>query len=302
MDRSSFERRQRLRHQRMRGLRQSFVAALPIVAGYVVLGIPCGILGVQAGMSLLQIALMSLLFYSGAGQYLIPNMWLASSPIASIAASVSLVNTRQILYGASLARFCERAGKRLSFLFAATVTDESFGVNIERFTHDEDWSFARATGVNLFALASWAFANVIGALAGVLFSVPVALASFAMTSIFLCLLFMQEFNRPAVVAAVVAAAGVLLCKLLGFGGPAIFVGALLGIGAAMLVGVRMRGGGANGGASAAGVGADGVAGGRADGEAGGRASGEASGGGRAGGNDADGVASGGTSDGRGDAP
>jgi 4-azaleucine resistance transporter AzlC len=240
MERKSFK-----RHRWVEGLRQSFVAALPIVAGYVVLGIPCGILGLQAGMNLLQIALMSILFYSGAGQYLIPNLWLTGVPVASIVASVSLVNTRQILYGASLSRFCDRAGKRLSFLFAVTVTDESFGVNIERFTSGEGWSVARATGVNLFALLSWALANIVGALAGALFSVPVALASFAMTSIFLCLLFMQAFSRPAIVAAVVAAAGVLLCKLLNFDGPAIFVGALLGIGAAMLVGLRMKGGGAS---------------------------------------------------------
>jgi 4-azaleucine resistance transporter AzlC len=228
-------------HQRLRGLRQAFVAALPVVGGYIVLGVPCGILCSQAGMSLVQIALMSLLFYSGAGQYLIPNMWLASVPIASIVASVSLVNTRQILYGAALSRFCERAGKRLSFLFAATVTDESFGVNIERFTNDDGWSVSNATGVNLFALASWALANVAGALVGALLSVPVALASFAMTSIFLCLLFTQRFTRPAVVAALVAAAGVFACKLLGFAGPAIFIGAVLGIGAAMLVGSRAKG-------------------------------------------------------------
>jgi predicted branched-subunit amino acid permease len=166
-------------------------------------------------------------------------------PIASIVASVSLVNTRQILYGASLSRFCDCAGKRLSFLFAATVTDESFGVNVERFTGSKGWSVARATGVNLFALLSWTLANIVGAFAGALFSVPVALASFAMTSIFLCLLFMQAFSRSAVVAAVTATAGVFLCKLLNFDGPAIFVGALLGIGAAMLAGLRMRGGGAS---------------------------------------------------------
>ncbi|MDR2197319.1 MAG: AzlC family ABC transporter permease [Coriobacteriales bacterium] len=211
------------------------MAALPIVAGYIVLGVPCGILGAQAGMNLAQITLMSLLFYSGAGQYLIPAMWLAAAPIASIIASVSLVNTRQILYGASLSRFCEHAGKRLSFLFAATLTDESFGVNTERFANDRDWNLARATGVNLFAFVAWALATVIGALAGSLFSVPVALATFAMTSIFLCLLFMQAFSRPAIVAALTAAVGVLICKLLGLAGGAIFIGAVLGIGAAMVV-------------------------------------------------------------------
>ena len=84
--------------------KQAVAAALPIMAGYLVLGIPCGILGGQAGMSLLQVACLSLLFYSGAGQYMIPNMWLSGAPLLSIVASVSLVNTRQILYSASLSR------------------------------------------------------------------------------------------------------------------------------------------------------------------------------------------------------
>jgi predicted branched-subunit amino acid permease len=135
-----------------------------------------------------------------------------------------------------MSRFAEHAGKRLSFLFAATVTDESFGVNLDRFTNEEQWSVSKATGVNLFSLISWTVANVAGALLGALLSVPAALASFAMTSIFLCLLFMQAFNRASVVAVIAAVIGVLVCKLIGLDGPAIFLGALLGIAAAMLVG------------------------------------------------------------------
>ena len=48
--------------------KEAFQAAWPIVLGYIVLGIPCGILGVAAGMDVWMIAIMSLLFYSGAGQ------------------------------------------------------------------------------------------------------------------------------------------------------------------------------------------------------------------------------------------
>ena len=106
-------------------IRQSFSAALPIMLGYVAIGIPCGILSASIGMNELQVFLLSAVFYSGAGQFMIPNMWLAGSPLASIIASVSLVNTRQMLYSASFAPRCERVKKRLAFLFAATVTDES---------------------------------------------------------------------------------------------------------------------------------------------------------------------------------
>ena len=101
--------------------------------GYVAIGVPCGILCASIGLDVVQVVMMSVLFYSGAGQFMIPNMWLAASPVASIVASVSLVNTRQMLYAASFAPRCAGVPKRLAFLFAATVTDESYGVNTARF-------------------------------------------------------------------------------------------------------------------------------------------------------------------------
>lgn len=214
--------------------RQAFLTALPVMTGYVVLGIPCGILGAQAGMSATQMALMSGLFYSGAGQYLIANMWLAGVPVTSIVLSVSLVNSRQVLYAAAMARFCGRAERRLSTLFAATLTDESFGVNLARFTSGKPWSVWEATLVNLFSQSAWILANVAGAVLGAVLPVPAALSSFAMTSIFLCLLCIQPFDRPARSAALVAAVGVCLCKQLGLAEPAILIGALLGVAASLL--------------------------------------------------------------------
>ena len=100
-------------------IRPSLQAALPIMLGYVAIGVPCGILCDSIGLGPLQVFLLSALFYSGAGQFMIPNMWLAGAPIASIVASVSLVNTRQMLYSAAFAPACRGAKKRLSFLFAA---------------------------------------------------------------------------------------------------------------------------------------------------------------------------------------
>lgn len=177
-----------------------------------------------------MVLIMSALFYSGAGQYMIPNMWLAGGPIVSIIASVTLVNSRQMLYGASLSRFCESASKRLVFLFGATVTDESFGVNLARFENGS-WDVRRATVVNLCSQTSWALSCVAGTLVGSLVSVPTAIASFAMTSIFICLLCMQKVEITNVITVLTAVVGVLLCKLIGLTGPAILLGALAGMAA-----------------------------------------------------------------------
>ena len=93
----------------------------------------------------------------------------------------------------------------------------------------------RATVVNLLSLTSWTLSNVVGVLIGSAVGIPLAIASFAMTSIFICLLVTQKVTFENVVAVVVAVLGVYVCKLVGLTGPAILVGAVAGVVAAMLV-------------------------------------------------------------------
>lgn len=211
---------------------QAFNAALPIMLGYVAIGIPCGILSDSIGLGPLEVLLLSVLFYSGAGQFMLSNMWLAGSPALSIIASISLVNTRQMLYSAAFAPACKGAKKRLSFLFAATVTDESYGVNVAKFA-EGNWSVGKACAVNLLSQSSWTISNVVGVLVGNAIGIPLSIAAFAMTSIFICLMVTQKFTLANLIAMVVAALGVFTCKLLGITGPAILIGALLGVAAAL---------------------------------------------------------------------
>ena len=137
--------------------------------------------------------------------------------------------------------------KRLAFFFAATVTDETYGVSTQRFA-EGDWSVDRALMLNLFSQTSWALSNVVGVLVGSALSIPLNIASFAMTSIFICLMVTQKLTSANIVAMVAAMLGVYLAKLLGLTGPAILVGALVGVAAAFafsaIVGKRGSKGGA----------------------------------------------------------
>lgn len=203
------------------------------MAGYVAIGVPAGIMESQVGFNAPMAFLMSMTFYSGAGQFMIPSMWLAGAPLASIIASVSFVNTRQMLYAAAFSPYFTSVRKRLTFLFSATVTDESFGVNLAKF-QEGSWSAGRATLVNLFCMTTWALANVAGVFVGDALSIPTAIAAFAMTSIFICLLVSQKITPVNCIVVAVAAAGVCLLKTVGLSGPAILLGACLGVCAGMI--------------------------------------------------------------------
>ena len=63
--------------------------------------------------------------------------------------------------------------------------------------------------------------------------IPLAIASFAMTSIFICLLVSQKKSSANAIAATGAALGVVACKIAGLGGAAILLGALVGVACAV---------------------------------------------------------------------
>ena len=204
--------------------------------GYVAIGLPCGIMENAIGLSPSICFVVSCTFYSGAGQFMVPNLWLAGTPVAAIIASVSFVNTRQVLYSTAFAPYFARAGRLLSFFFAATVTDESFGVNMERFEQDRTWTPACALAVNICSMLSWATANACGCALGNILDLPLAITSFAMTSIFICLAATQRITRQTLVVMLVSFCAVGLLKACGLSGPAILLGAVAGVGAGMVVG------------------------------------------------------------------
>jgi 4-azaleucine resistance transporter AzlC len=213
---------------------KSLKAALPIMAGYVAIGIPCGIMESAVGLTWWMSFLVSVTFYSGAGQFMIPNLYLAGMPVFSIVASVSFVNSRQILYSTAFSPYFAHVNKVLSFFFAATVTDESFGVNMERYQTYTSWTPVNALLVNVFSMLSWASANALGCAVGSMLDLPLAITSFAMTSIFICLMCTQTINRQTLTVMAFAFIGVFVCKLVGLSGASILLGAIVGVVAGML--------------------------------------------------------------------
>lgn len=204
--------------------------------GYAVIGIPCGIMSAAAGFTPLMCFVVSCTFYSGAGQFMIAPMLLAGSSLPAIIASVVLVSSRQTLYSAAFSPYFKREGRLKTLLFSLFVTDESFGVLMNKMalaskdaSSATPWTVNQSILTNIFCMLSWALANLVGALVGAVVNLPVALMSFGMTSIFICLLAGQPKNADTLICVVGAFVGVLVCKLVGWGSVAILLGAIVGV-------------------------------------------------------------------------
>lgn len=108
-------------------LAAAFKESIPVLMGYIPLGIAFGFLFTQAGGAWWLTGIMSIFVYAGAGQYIMVPLLAAGMGIPSIAFAVAMVNLRHIFYGLSLLSKVPAKGWRRWYIVYA-LTDETFSL------------------------------------------------------------------------------------------------------------------------------------------------------------------------------
>ncbi|WP_338489711.1 AzlC family ABC transporter permease [Ruoffia tabacinasalis] len=191
----------------------AFPHTIPIMAGYIFLGIPFGLLAVSQGFSPLFAILMSVIIYSGAIQYAAIDVFLASfNPINAIILTL-MVGARHIFYGiAMLTKFSKLDSKKYYTIFG--LTDETFSVlvsidipeNLSR-----DWVYFFITLLNQIY---WVSGTVIGILLGSMITINLEGIDFVLTALFITIFVDQWLNSSSKVPALVGILSGLLCLIL----------------------------------------------------------------------------------------
>ena len=200
------------------------------MASYIPLGLACGVLGAKCGIDPVRSLILSLTTFTGGGQFMICNLWLAGMPVGTIVASCGAIALRFALYSASLAPYLQKTRKRMSFALSATLIEEAYGVTLSKLAGaDPDWTYRNALCLNIVTILTWAASVAVGAGLGGAIDMPTAAAGFTMTALFIFLLWGQLTSRRNVLAASVAALVVVACKLVGATAVAIPVAAVIGV-------------------------------------------------------------------------
>ncbi len=105
----------------------AFFKTLPVMAGYIVLGIGFGVLLKNAGYGLGWALLMSGIIYAGSMQYVAVDLISAGASIFSIALMTLTVNARHLFYSISMLKRFENTGKAKPFLIFG-LTDETYSL------------------------------------------------------------------------------------------------------------------------------------------------------------------------------
>ena len=172
--------------------------AVPIVVGYVTLGLAAGMLLVAEGLAWWWAPVWSLVIYSGTMQMLLVPLAGAGEPLAAIALSTGFVSGRHVFYGLGFP--LERVrGRALTRLYAVhAITDEVYALLAAR--DRRAMSGRYLVGVEAISHASWLSGTTVGALAGTALASVVGerieLLGFVLTSLFVVLAIENWRNHP----------------------------------------------------------------------------------------------------------
>lgn len=150
-------------------------SAIPVIFGFVPVGIAFALMARQAGFSVAQTCGMSLSVFAGASQMMVIGMYAQGASILAMVVATFLLNFRHLIMSTCVGERLKPCPALLKLLAAFGVTDESFAL----FTTEkpERCTVAFLLGMILVMYSSWNAGTFIGAAASD-FLPPLVTASF----------------------------------------------------------------------------------------------------------------------------
>lgn len=178
---------------KLRALRAAFPHTVPILTGFLFLGMTYGVYMSSLGFSWIYPTLMALTIYAGSMEFVAANMLLgAFNPLQAFAMTL-MVNARHLFYGlAMLDRFRGLGWKKLYLIFG--MCDETFSVTCSVRAPegvDEGWFM---TFVTLLDQLYWVLGAALGGLCGSLLTLNTEGLDFVMTAMFV-VIFLENWLK-----------------------------------------------------------------------------------------------------------
>ena len=196
-----------------RALRAAFPHTVPILTGFLFLGMTYGVYMVSLGFSWIYPTLMALTIFAGSMEFVTANMLLgAFNPLQAFAMTL-MVNARHLFYGlAMLDRFRGLGWKKLYLIFG--MCDETFSVTCSVRAPegvDEGWFM---TFVTLLDQLYWVLGAALGGLCGMLLTLNTEGLDFVMTAMFVVIFLENWLKEENHTSSLLGLALPLVCLVL----------------------------------------------------------------------------------------
>ena len=219
------------RAMRRKALRAAFPYTIPILAGFLFLGMAYGIYMNISGFSWIYPTLMSMTIFAGSMEFVAANLLLgAFDPLGALLLTL-MVNARHLFYGlAMLDRFKNTGLKKVYLIFG--MCDESFSINCTTDAPagvDQGWFMFFVTLLNQIY---WVTGATLGGVFGALIQFDLEGLEFVMTALLL-VIFLEQWMKEKRHHTALIGLGVTAVCLAVFGASNFIIPAMLCIIAAL---------------------------------------------------------------------
>lgn len=211
---------------------KAFPVTIPVMLGYLFIGIAFGLLIENTGFNFLWAALISATVFAGSMQFVMVNFFNGPLGLLEVGIITLLVNFRHIVYGLSFIEKFKKMGKKKLYMIYS-LTDETYALLCSSQAPAGVDSHSFYFAVALLNHSYWIIGSIIGATAGSLLTFNTKGVDFAMTALFAVICTEQWLSFPTHWPAVIGV-GCTLLSLWIFGAGNMLLPAMIGIMAIML--------------------------------------------------------------------
>lgn len=208
-------------------LRAAFPHTIPVMTGFLFLGVTYGIFARTSGLPSWMPVFMAALVFAGSVEFLTVSMLTGVFHPLQAFLMALIVNARHLFYGLSMLDKYRNTGKKKPYLIFG-LCDETFSINCSAEIPegiDRGWFYFFVTVLNQIYWVSGAF---VGSIAGSFFRFNTDGLDFVMTAMFIVIFldnFLKEENHAS---SLIGLAVPLLCLII-FGADKFIIPAMIGI-------------------------------------------------------------------------
>lgn len=174
-------------------LSAAFRLTVPVMFGYVPIGIAFGLLVTHYGFHWIYSPVMSLLIFSGAGQFVAIALVVAGAGVVEVVLTMILLNLRHSFFGLSLINRFADIGKMKPYLVFA-LTDETYALITGNKVQDGIPASKFYSYITVLNHSYWVLGSALGALMGKFIDIDLTGLEFALTALFVVLSIEQYRN------------------------------------------------------------------------------------------------------------
>ncbi|MFP3879149.1 azaleucine resistance protein AzlC [Bacillus paralicheniformis] len=207
--------------------RAAFPYTVPILAGFVFLGIAYGIYMNSLGFNAIYPIIMSFAIFAGSMEFVAANLLLAAFNPTNALFLTLMVNARHLFYGISMLDKYRGTGRKKFYLIYG-LCDESFSINCTVNVPkdiDKGWFMFFVTLFNHFY---WVIGAAIGGVFGSFVRFNTEGLDFVMTALFV-VIFIEQWMKEKKHHSALAGLGLSAVSLIIFGGNHFIIPAMLAI-------------------------------------------------------------------------